>query len=169
MRRKEREVCDNAEILDILRRCDTVRIAMQGEACPYVVPVSFGMEVVEGKAVVYFHCARQGMKVEHLRANPRVCVEGDIFLGTEKTAHGITTRYESVIGFGTCELLTDEAEVTHGLNLLTAHYGFADYPLERCAGMNSLLIGKVVLDEITGKRNLPGDKTLADSAAQHGR
>ena len=59
------------------------------------------------KAVIYFHCAQQGLKVELLKANPRVCVEGDIFIRVEKTTHGITVRYESVIGFGECQLITD--------------------------------------------------------------
>lgn len=59
MRRKDREVQDRQEIFDILRRCDTVRIGIQGEKYPYVVPVSFGMEVVNDQAVVYFHCAQK--------------------------------------------------------------------------------------------------------------
>ena len=51
MRRKDREVTDQKEIFDILNRCDTVRIAMQGEKYPYVVPVSFGAEMQDGKPV----------------------------------------------------------------------------------------------------------------------
>ena len=166
MRRKDREVRDKGEIFDILYRCDTVRVAMHGEGYPYVVPVSFGMEVVEGRAILYFHCAQQGMKLELLDKDPRVCVEGDLFLGIEKTPHGITARYESVVGFGTCCFVTDAAEVRHGLELLTGHYGFSDYPLDRCAGIDHLRIGKIVLEEITGKRNLPGSMTPADRASQ---
>ena len=105
MRRKDREVLNTAEIFDILNRCDTVRIAMKGDQYPYVVPVSFGAELVDDKPVIYFHCARQGLKIDLLKANPNVCVEGDIFIRTETTDHGITTRYESVIGFGVCRLV----------------------------------------------------------------
>ena len=107
MRRKEREIQDRQEIFDVLRRCDTVRIGIMGEKYPYVVPVSFGMEVVDDKAVIYFHCARQGMKLDLLAKNNNVCVEGDIFIKIEPTAHGITARYESVIGFGTCNFVED--------------------------------------------------------------
>lgn len=165
MRRKDREVQDQAELFDILNRCDTVRIGIQGDPYPYVVPVSFGMEIVDNTAVIYFHCAKQGMKVDLLRANPHVCIEGDIFIKVEKTAHGITTRYESVLGFGACELLTDADEIMHGLKLMTCHYGYYDYPLDRCMGLNHLLIGKIVLDKLTGKRNLPEAMTPADHAA----
>ena len=167
MRRKDREVLNRTEIFDILNRCDTVRIAMHGDQYPYVVPVSFGMEIIENKAVLYFHCAKQGMKVDLLRANPLVCVEGDIFLNVEKTGHGITARYESVIGFGECQLITDIDEIIHGLKVLTNHYGHNDYPLDRCAGINHLLVGKITLDRITGKRNLPGSMTPADISAMN--
>ena len=162
MRRKDREIRDIDAIFDILMRCDTIRIAFHGEKYPYIVPVSFGAEMEGGRPAVCFHCARQGMKLDLLRENPRVCVEGDIFIRTETTGHGITTRYESVIGFGDCRLLTDEAEIMHGLKLLTEHYGYHDYSVERCRGVENVFVGKIILEQITGKRNLP--VPAADSA-----
>lgn len=155
MRRKEREIKSVDEIIDVLKRCDTIRIGIQGDEYPYVVPVSFGMETKDGKAVIYFHCAKQGMKIDMLRKNPKVCVEGDIFIRVEKTEHGITTRYESVIGFGECEFVSDEEEIIHGLKLLTERYGYEDYPLERCRGLQHLYVGKIIINELYGKRNLP--------------
>ena len=155
MRRKDREVQSLDEIFDILNRCDTVRVAFRGEEYPYVVPVSFGAELVNGKVIVYFHCAREGMKLELLKKDPRICVEGDIFIRTETTNHGITTRYESVIGFGECRIVEDEKEIKHGLKLLTEHYGYLDYSLDRCRALEHLYVVKAVLSEITGKRNLP--------------
>ena len=166
MRRAEREITDKQEIFDVLRRCDTLRIAMQDEAAPYIVPVSFGLEIVDGQAVVYFHCAQAGRKLDLMRAHPRVCVEGDVYLGVERTAHGITTRYESVIGTGVFRFLSAPDDILHGLKLLTEHYGYFDYPLECCAGLAHLLVGRIALDEISGKRNLPGASTPADRAAK---
>ena len=93
------------------------------------------------------------MKLDLLRANPNVCVEADIFIRVEPTDHGITTRYESVIGFGVCEIVTDPDEIVHGLRLLTEHYGYKDYSLKRCRGLEMLHVGKITLNEITGKRN----------------
>lgn len=92
MRRREREVTDRSEMYDILSRCNTVRIGIFGEDYPYIVPVSFGLEVAADDVVVYFHCAKEGLKTELIQRNPNVCVEGDNFLKVEKTGHGITTR-----------------------------------------------------------------------------
>ena len=155
MRRKDREVTNPDEILDILRRCDTIRIGIRGAEFPYVVPVSFGLEVEDGRPVVYFHCAREGFKLELLRQDPHVCVEGDIFIKIEPTDHGITTRYESVIGQGDFEILTDHEEIVHALKVLTEHYGYMNYPLTSCRALDFVCVGKIVLKEITGKRNLP--------------
>ena len=159
MRRKDREVTDMREIFGILSRCDTVRIGIRGREYPYVVPVSFGAEMADGHPVVYFHCAREGLKLDLLAADPRVCVEGDIFIRTEPTDHGITTRYESVIGQGDFEILTGHEEIVHALKVLTEHYGYMNYPLTSCRALDFVCVGKIVLKEITGKRNLP----LADN------
>ncbi len=155
MNRRDREVTNREEILDILSRCSTIRLGIQGDPYPYVVPVSFGMEVVGDLPVLYFHCAQQGLKLDLLRVNPHVCIEGDIFIKTESITHGITTRYESVIGFGRCEILEKPEEIMRGLHLLTQQYGYNDYPLDRCRGLDAVRVGKITVETITGKRNLP--------------
>ena len=155
MRRKDREVTDQAEIWAMLGRCDTVRLGIQGEETPYVVPVSFGTALEDGQRVIYFHCAREGRKLELLQKHPVVCVEADRCLGIEPTAHGITARYESVIGVGTCELVEDEAAVIRGLKALLAHYGCGDYDLSHCGALSRTAVGRVVLSSLTGKHNLP--------------
>ncbi len=154
MRRKDREISDRQEIFNILLRCDTVRIGMTG---PYIVPVSFGADIADGKIVIYFHCAREGQKIDMLKEDNHVCIEADRFIRTEPTDHGITTRYESVIGRGTCELLQNENEIICGLKAITEHYGYPDYDLSHCRALEHVFVAKIVLDEITGKRNLPVD------------
>lgn len=153
MRRKDREIKSFHEIVDVLRRCDTIRIGIQGEKYPYVVPVSFGVAQENNKVIVYFHCAKQGCKIDLIEKNPDVCIEGDIFVKTESTLHGITTRYESVIGFGTA-IKMEGNEAVKGLKSIVEHYGYADYPIEECKGVSVAAVYKICLNEISGKRNL---------------
>lgn len=117
-------------------------------------PVSFGMEVVDGKCAIYFHCGKKGMKVELLKANPNVCVEADIHYAYELLKRGIDTRYESVIGFGKCTEVEGD-EKLHGLELLCEHCGYAGHPVDACLGLPITSVYKVEVDEITGKRTLP--------------
>ena len=154
MRRKDREIAEKNDIYDVLKRCKTLRIAIQDEEYPYIVPVSFGMENIDEKPVIYFHSATEGKKIELLKKNPRICIEGDIFHSTRETPHGFTIYYESVIGFGKCFFVKDKEEVEHGLELIMEHYGYAERT-EHCKATDHVAVFKIVLDEITGKRNLP--------------
>ncbi|CCK84604.1 5-NITROIMIDAZOLE ANTIBIOTIC RESISTANCE PROTEIN [Lactobacillus equicursoris 66c] len=154
MRRKDREVTDQDEIFDILKRCQTLRLSMNNGQYPYTVPVSFAAEKIDGKVVIYFHGAKEGTKVDLLRSNPNVCVEGDIFHQAVAVSHSYTVRYESVIGFGQSELINDKTETLHALKLIMDHYGFHDDLDENNPGLNYLLAGKIVLEQLTGKRNL---------------
>lgn len=145
---------DRSAIIDLLGRCDTLRLGLIDGNRPYVVPISFGMDVQDDQIVLYFHGAKKGLKIDCIRSNPNVCVEGDIFIKTEAVGHGITTRYESVIGFGTaCEV--EGEDKMHGLKTILDHYGYSDYPLDETSGVCHACVYKIVLTSVTGKHNLP--------------
>ena len=66
MRRKDREISDFDEMIEVIKKCDVCRIAMQGEEYPYMVPLNFGMEVEDSQVTLYFHGAMEGRKYELL-------------------------------------------------------------------------------------------------------
>lgn len=154
MKPRKREVKEMDDVLGILARCSTVRIGMYDGEMPYVVPVSFGMEVRDGLPVIYFHCGKRGLKVDVLAEHPEVCVEADIFYGYELLKRGIDTRYESVVGFGKCTLAEGEERI-RGLELLCEHCGYAGHPVDVCLGLPITNVFKVEVESITGKRTLP--------------
>lgn len=46
MRRKDREITDFHELIEIMKKCDVCRIALKDEdGYPYIVPLNFGLEV----------------------------------------------------------------------------------------------------------------------------
>jgi hypothetical protein len=155
MRKADREIKSFDEIVDVMSRCDTIRIGINDAGVPYIVPVSFGYEVLEGKLAVYFHGAKAGRKAELLKSLPRVCVEADLCHGFVSNGNnGYTCDFESLIGYGTIELLEGE-EADKGIRLLMEHCGIQadDCPPE---AMAVTAVNRVVLDEIAGKRrNLP--------------
>lgn len=150
MRKSEREIKDFPDLLELLNRCDTIRLAMNGEEYPYVVPLSFGYEIIDGRIVLYVHGAREGKKHQLLAINNRVCVEADICHRFAETEQGVTTVYESIIGFGSAEKIFDE-QAAHGLDLLLSHCGFDGYAYEH-AVTHVLTVYKITLDSVTGKR-----------------
>lgn len=156
MRKAGREIKEFDEIVDVLSRCDTIRLGISDADAPYIVPLSFGYEVLEGKIAVYFHGAKAGRKAELLKTLPRVCVEADLCHGfPENGRGGYTCDFESVIGYGFVELLEGE-EAVKGVRLLNEHCGIQ---AEACPpeAMAVTAVNRVVLDEVVGKRRNLGD------------
>ena len=82
------------------------------EGLPYCLPVT----IVRDEDTVYFHCARDGFKVQCLRANPQVCLA--CVCDTHIIAEKFTTEFASAILRGTASEVTDDAEKIHALRLL---------------------------------------------------
>ncbi len=152
MRRKDREIGDRARIDEIIARCPVCRLGVISEGEPYVVPLSFGYD---GMAVV-LHMAPEGRKLEALRRADRVCLQWDLpgEVITAEKACGWGTRYESVIAWGSPQILDDPEEKRAGLDLILAHYAepgpaapwtYDDATLGRTVEV------RIVLDSITGK------------------
>ena len=154
MRRKDRAVTDPEQIYDILRRCDTITLGMNGENEPYVIPMTFACSLEEGQITVYFHSAMGGRKWEILNRDPRVCVEAHLYYKTVQTGGGVTAKYESVIGTGLAEKVEEQAEKIAVFKLMLGQYAQSGFPVESCKGLPKCEVFKVVLREVSGKRNL---------------
>jgi len=154
MRRRDREITEFSEILDVLRRADTIRLGLHGDPYPYVVPLSFGYEAVDVNIVIYVHGAAEGLKHDLIARDNRVCVEADILHGYADYGDGdgrsVTAEFESVIGFGTAEAVTGE-EAEKGIDLLLEHCGYPDFAYDKTA-LDAMVIYKFTLTSVTGKR-----------------
>lgn len=151
MRKSEREITEFNEITDVLDRCDTIRLGLNGEY-PYVVPLSFGYEISDSGVIIYVHGAKKGKKHDMIKDCGRVCVEADIFKGYAETKTGITAEYESIIGFGKIEKAEGD-EAFKGLDLLLEHCGYKGYAYSKRAAA-ATLVYKIILESITGKRRI---------------
>lgn len=151
MLRKDREIKEFDEIAALLNRCDTIRLGLNGEKHPYIVPLSFGMEVKEGKITVYFHGAKRGYKHELILRDSHACIEADFCHGFARDDTSATTMYESVIGFGNVEIIEGD-EAVHGLEVLLSHCGFEGLEVDRNL-MRATMVYKVTLESVTGKRH----------------
>lgn len=151
MRKSDREIRDYNEILRLLDECQTIRLALHDEPYPYVVPLSYGWEERDGKLFVYFHCAKEGKKLDLITKNGNVCFEADCLAGYKSTGHGVTADYRSLIAFGKAERVYGE-ELVRGLELLLAHCHVEGYSARECAAMGITAVVRITVDGITGKR-----------------
>jgi hypothetical protein len=149
MRRSQREITDRAEIDAIIRRSQVCRLGLTDGDEPYVVPLCFGYD---GEAL-YFHCAKEGRKLDILRKNNRVCFEFDIVEGIIKNtqACGWGMRYRSVIGVGTAHLVEKNDEKIKGLALIMNQYADGRFIFPDDAVVRTSVI-KVLIESVSGKQ-----------------
>lgn len=105
MRRKDREIIDGKIIDQILINGQYGVLSTMGDGeYPYGVPVNY----VYFNKSIYFHCAEDGYKLENIQRNPKVsfCVVSD----SEVLPHKFSTKYKSVIAFGTASEIADDAK-----------------------------------------------------------
>ncbi len=158
MRRKDKQIPEQARLERILARARVCRLAMTDDgprgAVPYVVPVFFALR--GGK--LYVHCATEGRKLELLARNPRVCVEVDevrAIVPAEKPC-AFSSVFRSVIATGTAAQVLEPDAKREALDLLMAKYAgrrtgpgfeFSEATLEHTAVL------EISLEEITGKQS----------------
>ena len=155
MRRKDREITDLNDIPAMFARCLNITLSMCDDGRPYAVPLNFGVREEDGKLVIYAHCAKSGRKLSCIEKNPAVCVSCGRVLSIVDgdSACDMTAKYESVVGFGNAEVLSDgDALFDAGLHAVVSHYG--EHPgdaFEKYRKATAVI--RVVLDEVTGKSN----------------
>jgi hypothetical protein len=67
MKRKDKEITDTATLKKILRSAKHVTIALCMNNQPYLATLSHGYD--ENRNCIYFHCAREGKKLDYIKSN----------------------------------------------------------------------------------------------------
>ena len=149
MRRTEREVLDPQFMHQVLQDAQELYIAMNSGVAPYVIPVNY----VFHNGCIFFHCALEGRKLDLLKADSRVGFSTAVDIQVEKT----TTRYRSVCGCGTAELVNDPDQKNEVLKAFAARYKApCIFPIseEKFAHTGVICIH---IEQLTGKYSHPGE------------
>lgn len=151
MRKNQREIKDFDQILKIIDRCTTLRLGLYGEDFPYVVPLSYGYAVENGKIIFYFHCATEGKKIDLIERDNRACAELDIMNGYVDTGHTLTADYESVMCFGRVYRCEGKDKI-EGIRRLLNHCGYPDGVAEECAALPIVAVYRFETQSFSGKK-----------------
>ena len=154
MRRADRAQ-DRTFSLALIDNCTHGVAALStGTNIPYCLPLSF----VRMDNRLYFHCAREGRKLDLLRANPNVCIT---FVGGDQPAFvppsTYTTYFQSAIVTGTAQEVTDSEEKIAALRALCQkltpeHMEAFDNAMAKSLAVTA--VWRIDIEEITGKAKL---------------
>lgn len=157
MLRKDRQITERADFIDILDRCKVCRLALQTDGAPYVLPMNYAYEMDEaGALTLYVHCRMKGgYKLELLAQNPVVGFELDCDHGLIEAdipcLYGFS--FSSIIGSGRMEEVTDLPEKMRILALLMRHQTGRDFTIREVEG-KTVGIWRLKVDTYTGKHRL---------------
>lgn len=148
MRRHDKEI-SSEEAARILESAEYGILSTTGEdGYAYGVPLSYAYK----DNCIYFHCARDGQKLDNIKHNDRVsfCVVG----ATELLPEEFSTRYESVIAFGRASEVFDQ-EKQEALVAILEKYSsqFMDKGMEYINKDSRLTrVIKIEIEHMTGKK-----------------
>lgn len=123
-------------------------LAVHGEnGYPYGLPVNY--LYLDGK--IYFHCAKEGHKLDAVRADDKVCFT--VLSEPVKNPGEWWNCFTSVICFGRISEVTDEQEKDRLLRQIGAKYFPEGYNLEKDMAKNApnALIMVITIDHMSGK------------------
>jgi nitroimidazol reductase NimA-like FMN-containing flavoprotein (pyridoxamine 5'-phosphate oxidase superfamily) len=153
MRRKEKEITDITEIEAVILSSDVCRIALANDNTPYLITLNFGYMGGDEKKL-YFHCAREGRKLEMIRKNSYVCFEFDtdhnLYEGEIACDYGM--HYRSVVGYGRMTFITDLDEKRLGLNSIMSQYSKGKDFSYKQSDLDRVLLLRLDILEMKGKK-----------------
>ena len=149
MRRFKQQLTDEA-CREVLAAAPRGVLAVTGDdGYPYCFFMNYVYDPSAGK--LYFHCAREGYKLDCLRRSAKVCftVRDEGFRQPDDWA--LTIR--SVIVFGTVRLVEDEAEALPLVRMLGQKYypDFDDVEAELVKSGHRVMALELTPDHMTGK------------------
>lgn len=153
MRRKDKQVTGREEIERIILASPYVVVGFHADFSPYLVPLDFGFD----GEYVYVHCAREGRKLDLLRANPDVSLlfvdyGGVLRENGEASACACTTKYASVMARGRAGVVDDNEGKKEAFAAMLGRFGMDGLPFK--PGMlESTCVVKIEILEMTGKRS----------------
>lgn len=157
MTRREQQVTDINEIVEILEKSKVVHVGMIDGDEPYVVPMNYGYTLNDGKLTIYLHGARRGRKIDVLRENPKVffemCCDITPFEGEVACKYGIT--YASIMGRGVATLVEDVEEKKKALSVLMKTQVNKDFTFDDKLTTVVSIIRIDALEFTAKKRNAP--------------
>ena len=149
MRRKKQEV-SREECFRILREEKRAVLSVAGDdGYPYGVPLDFYFD--ENEETIYFHCAREGHKIDAIKKCDKVCftVYNQGYRKDGDWSYYVT----SVIVFGRAALVTDETVTYEKARALGEKYFPTQEDVERELeqAVKRVQIVAISIDHMTGK------------------
>jgi len=158
LRRLDREIKDQKALNRLLSHSRYFVLSMANSDEPYAVPLGYVYD--EAKNAVYFHCSKDGKKIEFLKKNPNVW---GLIVHDQGIIDGACVNlYASAMFYGRVEWVNEASEKIRIMNLfaerLSKDVEGVKQRLQQIFGggeaaLASVSFGMIKIEELTGKRS----------------
>jgi nitroimidazol reductase NimA-like FMN-containing flavoprotein (pyridoxamine 5'-phosphate oxidase superfamily) len=153
LRRKEKEISNKNEMLAILMSAKYIIIAMCRDNEPYLATLSHGYD--EEQNCIYFHCAKEGKKIDFLNKNNLVWGQA---LMDKGYAYGKCDHLYATTQFmGRVSFIDDVEKKKHALGVMIKSLEKdPDYLMKRqltTEAIEGVQIGRIDVEYMSGKKS----------------
>ncbi len=117
VRRKDKEITDPSAMKNVLKSTKCVTLALCRDNEPYLVTLTHGYD--ENRNCVYFHCAKEGKKIDYMKAHSRVW--GQAFIDHGYVDGECDHQYTSVHFSGKAAFLENLEEKMQAMECMMRH------------------------------------------------
>lgn len=151
--RRNRQLMPLDEAKQLLLDNSTGTLALLGDGgYPYSLPVNY---FFDGENKIYFHCARQGHKLDAIRNEEKVSMS--VIARDEILQEKLTTLFESVVVFGKAKVIEAQDEINR-LGYMLAERICPDnvekIPAEISSDASRMYIVEITIEHMTGKKSI---------------
>ena len=154
IRRKEKEITNEIEMLAIMMKAKYITVAMCDNNIPYLATLSHGYD--RDQHCIYFHCAKEGKKIEILRKNNVVWGQALIDKGY---VHGSCDHLYATTQFmGKVRFIDEFDEKKHALEIMIK--ALENDPKKvmgsqlKEESIEGVQIGRIDLEYMSGKKSV---------------
>ncbi|MBN2336532.1 pyridoxamine 5'-phosphate oxidase family protein [Candidatus Bathyarchaeota archaeon] len=152
MRRNDKEVTDPKELRRVILEAKHITVAMCMGGEPYLATLSHGYDEENNR--LYFHCAREGKKIDFLRSNPVVWGQALIDGGYQQGS--CDHLYRTTQFRGSVTFVEDYEEKTRALRLMAERLDEAPERIiseqVKPSSVGKVTIGRIDVDYMSSKK-----------------
>jgi nitroimidazol reductase NimA-like FMN-containing flavoprotein (pyridoxamine 5'-phosphate oxidase superfamily) len=152
MRRREREIVNPDAMKKVLSSAKYVTVALCKDNDPYLVTLSHGYDTE--RDCIYFHCAKEGKKIDYIKANNKVW--GQAIIDEGYVEDECDQLYTSVQFFGRVTLLANVDEKLRALTCMIQQLNKNHESLIAKLdpeNLKNLTLGKIDIEFLSGKQS----------------
>ena len=152
MRRKDREIKEISELLQIIEKCKVFRLALKDNDGLYIVPLSLGYIYDNNQLTLLFHGAKEGRKSDAIKINNEVAFEMDCDISPMEgnTACDYGVWYKSIIGNGKAFEIENSEEKRNALSMIMKHQTGKEFTFDDNM-VKGVAVFKIIVNSFSGK------------------